>query len=178
MSLTGSYILPEELPAFYDSRRLCHLASDVTGTPCSILVFTANPTLTDPNDLTARSRIEMLALSVSGQIDAAAQNGRKYQKVDLEALAAAGTKGGVVLKRMAADLLFGELVSVRGYHGDQVMQMAPRYEVALEMLNALANGDMVFDIDYALDASVPSIGRIGNQTLRSSEFIPFFGRWE
>jgi hypothetical protein len=175
VSITGAYVQIEELPSFYDTRRLQQLASD-TGTACSSATF-AGPVPASGNDLTCYNRVVQLILSASAKIDAVCQQGKRYARADLETLVAAGGKSGALLKRIAADLVFGELAANRGYSGDTLHALAPRYAEALEQLRALYEGEQIFDMDSPKDAGIPHTTTIGLNRIASSEFIGLFGHW-
>lgn len=179
----GLYVQVWELPKFYDVRRMLQLMSQ-TGIPATIAVFSQTPPVSG-DDLTAYNLILQQAIGACSEIDSVCQQGKRYARADLEALATAAltsTDAGVVkraavLKQLAADLLYGNLAATRGQGADGIRSLVPRYEAAQATLEALYNGNRVFDLDANINAGVPKVAKIGVNTLNGQNFRPFFGYW-
>jgi hypothetical protein len=86
MAVDGTYLQPTELPSYYDSNKICQLLSD-TGTAATSAVFS----LTAPagaDDAVAWARLVDLLQSASAELDSHCQQGRRYQRADLEVMVA------------------------------------------------------------------------------------------
>lgn len=181
----AGYVTPAEFIGFYDPRRVCELLS-VTGTPVSV------GDLSDDESDGYLSLLNYFILPVSAEIDAACQVGRRYTRADLEAIISEATasdpdtdanysakqKRAAYLRRLCADLVFGQLTANRGYSSvDALKRMAPRYEIAQGVLEQLYQGARVFDIETAIAAGVPQVTTIGTKNLNSSQFNRLFGIW-
>lgn len=176
------YLQPQEIVTYYDVRRVCGLVSD-TGTPIAV---------SDLSDDTTDGfkAVQNLIRAVSARIDTRVQQGKRYARADLEALAFtarttlssdpnydANWKRFAVLNQLTADLFFGDLIARRGFSSDQFKTMAPRFVEAQELLEQLYNGVAIFDLDDPKAAGVPSIQTIDRQRLISTDFNRMFGLW-
>lgn len=160
------YLLPEELPLFYDSRRVLELINDL-GTGAATLSDLG--TLGTPENLLVQSVI----LSVSAEIDSALQVGNMYARNDIEQimrltetetdpeLLRIALKRAHLVKQLTADLVFGRLLSRRGYTSAAMVEVAPNYPEALKKINELASGRRIFDLEATRLAGVPSTAPIG-----------------
>lgn len=174
-----SYLTPAEVVNYYDSRRVLELASD-TGT--SALIADLSNTASTPY------AIVMTAIRVAASdLDSHCQQGRRYARADLENIIteslAAPTdepkaKRAGLIRQLIADLTFGFLMSRRGYAEDRMKLLAPRYDMAIDTLRALATGMQVFDLDDTLGAGLPSGVPIGFNGYRPSLYNKMFGIWE
>lgn len=177
------YLLPSELTVYYDVRRVVGLISD-TGIPV------------DSSDLSSfgsagYSLVQKLIRSVSARIDSRCQQGKRYSRTDLETLAyeartadigtdtqyEAKQKRFAILSQLTADLLYGDILSRRGYSADEFKKMAPRYEEALDLLEQLYQGIAIFDLDGPKNSGIPSIQTLGKNVLHSTDFNRMFGLW-
>jgi hypothetical protein len=173
------YILPNELPTFYDKRRVLQLASDDVSVPATAADL--NNSASTPYDF-----VNNAVLSASADLDAHCQQGKRYTRADIEAMVedandnpsdSAKVKRAQAVKQLIADLSFGLMMSRRGHSADTIAKLAPRYEKAQEALEKLALGITVFDLDAAVDAGVPDTAVIGRDSIRPSLDNPMFGVW-
>lgn len=183
------YLQNAEMQLFYDLRRVKDLLTDDgTGdnlTPTDIATITDDPS--DPG-----TKLWGAINWASSEIDAKCQNGRRYARADLEQIvqyaidppfgsSAAVIEGykkrAAVLKKLAADLAFGFLAQRRAQSADQLRQLAPAYEEALIRLEELYDGKRVFDLDSALDATVPTRKRMGRLANLATSMNRMFGVW-
>lgn len=183
MAVTNyEYLLPSEIVTYYDTRRVCGLISD-TGTPIAT---------GDLSDSTSDGfiAVQRLIRAISARIDTRVQQGKRYDRTDLEGIAFAARttdpadptydanwKRFAVLNQLTADLFFGDLVARRGYSSEQFKTMAPRFTEAQEMLEALYNGVAIFDLDDPKDAGVVSVQTLDRRRLISTDFNRMFGLW-
>lgn len=173
------YLQPAELFLFYDKRRVLQLLSDT-----NVPVVEAS--------IDTNTRAIQLIRAASSRIDARCQVGKRYSRTDLETIAsdartanegldptgyATKWKRFVVLQQLTADLVFGDLMAVRGLAADQMKQLAPRYEEALLLLEMLYQGQTIFDLDGPKEAGVPVRVQIGKNQLSSVNFNRMFGIW-
>lgn len=175
----NGYILPNELPLFYDLRRVLQLASDTDDTPAveSDLSNTASD---------AYRFVNNAVLSASSDLDQHCQQGKRYTRVDLEALVAAANaapndsaavKRAQAIKQLVADLTFGIMLGRRGFNSERLASLAPRYEHAQEALEKIALGVLVFDISGAIEAGVPGSAYFGLTNYLPSRDNRMFGIW-
>lgn len=151
------YIVPSELVNYYDQRRVLALASD-TGTAAQVAdLFNTSSA--------AYTKIVSFIRSTCSDVDSKCQQGRRYDRSDLEGMVLAATlnpsdesiqKRAALLKQMVADLVYGRLNANRGIGADQLKVLCPRYEEAEMMLEQLYQGARIFDLDAPKSAGVPS----------------------
>jgi phage gp36-like protein len=134
-----AYATPEAVLLRYDSRRVGALCSD-TGSQ-----VTASALLTDPV-------LAELLEDASGMIDSALLRGGRYTQSDLVALTGMDAK---LLQRLVCDIAYGLLVSRRGYTAQELQANAPGYVSALAMLDRLAAGEAVFNVEENVLAGKP-----------------------
>ena len=180
--MAETYIEPTDLLTFYDRNRvleLCKDDTDGTGTPATAAQLQS---VGSAPYVIANSAITVAAST----LDSHCQRGKRYTRLDLEAIIAAWlddeadvalAKRAALIRQLVADLAFGYLMSRRGFTGSQMKEMAPRYEEALMTLEAIAAGNMVFDIDANVNAGAPSSVRIGVNVYRPSLHTRLFGSW-
>lgn len=133
-----AYATPANLAAAYDQRDLADLASD-TGTPVSSIA-TAVPVI--------------FALErASGDVDAAAFVGKLYSQNDLSQLAgnARSMLIGMVCDRAMAYLMRRRPEKFADVAIEAILERTDKF------LDALRNGDRVFDVATVLEAGLPSI---------------------
>lgn len=177
--MTTPYLLPLDLTLYYDSRRVLEIASD-TGADASLADLS--------NTASAAYKTINNGIRVaSSDLDSHVQQGRRYARTDLEFMVSdalanptdeAKVKRAGLLRQLIADLTFGFLMSRRGYAEDRMKLLAPRYDLALDTLRALASGVQVFDLDAQLDAGLPRGVPIGINKYRPSLYNRMFGVWE
>lgn len=177
--MAASYILPADLPTFYDSRRVLMLVVDEDDdADASDLSNTAT---------TAYANALSAIHSAASQLDTHCQMGKRYTRAVLENIIAehlaspadvAKSKRAALIRQLVADLTFGILMGRRGYAADTMEKLAPRYKEALATLDRLAQGYQVFDLDPNIDAGRPRAVRIGANAYRPSAFNKMFGVWE
>jgi len=179
MPASASYLNPDELTTYYDSRRVLQLASD-TGTPAVAADL-------DDDGSAAYAFVNAAIRSAAAELDSHCQQGKRYTRADLEAIITAAVaapsdeaknKRAGLIRQLVADLAFGVLASRRGYHDDRLKALAPRYETALVTLERLSQGFQVFDLDDAINAGVPSRVRIGLRNYRPATHNRLFGAFE
>lgn len=167
------YISPSELPNYYDSRRVLQLASD-TGTTAT----TADLTNTSSAPY---SKLLVAIRGVCADIDSKCQQGKRYDRSDLEAIIAAATsspndeavqKRAALLKQLTADLVYGRLNASRGIGADELKRLCPRYDEAEAMLEQLYQGSRIFDLDNPKTAGKPSTVTI-NRTQTQPNFTTY-----
>lgn len=175
----NGYILPDELPLFYDLRRILQLASDTDDTPATEADL--SNTASD-----AYAFLNNAILSASSDLDQHCQQGKRYTRVDLEAIVAAANaspndsalvKRAQPIKQMVADLAFGIMLGRRGFNSERLASLAPRYEKAQEALEKLALGILVFDISANIEAGVPDSAYFGVNNYLPSRDNRMFGVW-
>lgn len=184
MAVTNKeYLFPTDLLVFYDKRRLLGLMSD-TGIPAVEADLGTYGSATYVG-------VQKLIRATSATIDSRCQQGKRYDRTDLENIAfeartadsgsdpnyEAKQKRFAMLQQLTADLLFGDLLSRRGYAADTMKQMAPRYEDALLRLEHLYDGLAIFDLESTKSAGVPSVQTLAKNRLMSSDFNRMFGIW-
>ena len=174
-----SYLTPAEIVTIYDSRRVLQLASDSGAT--AVIADLSN-TASD-----AYAKVMSAIRFAASELDSHCQQGKRYTRSTLEgiiadALAAPSDEGkqkrAALIKQIVADLAFGVLLSRRGYVDETLNQMAPRYNVALQMLERLAQGIQIFDTDDAINRGVPASVMIGKNGYRPQNFNRLFGIFE
>ena len=179
MPASASYLHPDELVKYYDARRVLQLASD-TGTPA---------TLSDlSNSASAGYGLVNSAIrTAASDLDSHCQMGKRYTRASLEEIISAAfaaptnealNKRAGMIRQLVADLAFGVLASRRGYHGEQLKALAPRYDMALLTLERLSQGFQVFDLDANIEAGVPKSVRIGLRQYRPGLYNRMFGVFE
>ena len=146
------YATPADVLKRLDARRVGQLVLD------NGAMATTGALATDPNLLQALEDAE-------GVVNAAALRGRRYSVADLNGLAGPAK---AVLVRLVCLLSYQYLVERRGgLGGDEAA--SPGYSWAVGMLEMLANGERVFQLDAALDAGKPVRAVLSkNRTLVSS----------
>lgn len=179
--MAATYILPADLPLFYDANRVLELLVDHSDTSVDATLADLTNTSSGPY-LIAINAIR----SAASDVDQHCQEGKRYTRADLEAIIAdaianpadeAKQKRAATIRQVVADLTFGYLMARRGYAADQMDKMAPRYRDALDVLAKLAQGVRVFDLDSALQASGPARVAIGSNAYRPSLDNKMFGVW-
>lgn len=176
--MAATYILPLDLVTFYDSNRVLELLTD-DDDPAALV---------DLSNVASGPYIRALnAITVAAStLDSHCQMGKRYTRANLEAIIAAyvaaptdaaKSKRAALIRQMVADQAFGLLMSRRGFTGEQMREMAPRYDESLRLLDKLASGHMVFDLDANVNAGVPSSVSIGQNVYRPGSDNPMFGVW-
>lgn len=176
--MAATYIVPADLLQFYDSNRVLELASD-TGTAATTAELS--------NSASGPYAVAIRAIrSAASDLDMHCQQGKRYTRADLEAVITAALaaptdeekqKRAAKIQQVVADLTFGYLMARRGYSAQQMDALAPRYREALVVLEQLANGTTVFDLDANLAASIPKRVAIGDRVYRPSLDNRMFGYW-
>lgn len=124
-----SFASAAQFTVAYDNRATRESLSD-TGVPVT------GDLANDPNLLQLLEESSEMILS-------ACEVGARYNKDDLDALAASTTVG-FLLRRLTIDLTHGLVVSRRGRAAADVTRLSPRYALALQMLDQLAAGKRLF----------------------------------
>lgn len=162
-----AYATVADLLERYDVRAVCEFASDdPAGIPISVGNLATTGTVIAAFD------------DASSMIDAACQYGKRYLRADLVALVAnADRQKGSLIRRVTCDLVMMVLVSRRLAPGKDVDALIPMLKASQEWLARLHNGDMVLDIDTALNATLPTgvTGPVANDPNRMTNINPMFG---
>lgn len=165
------YLTPAEMLLYYDKRRVYELLSD-TGTPVTDGTYQTNSVI-----LTA-------IRSAGAHVDSAVQTGRRYERSQLEDIVTASNAGGATdaekaraepIKMLVAHLAFGQIATRRGYAAQKLADLAPMYSTAIEMLNQLASGVRVLDLDEPKAAGMPLSVRLGSSLNQWTKLSPMFG---
>lgn len=180
--MAATYIVPADLLTFYDRNRVLELVKDDTdgsGDPATESDLS--------NDASAPYALALNAITTAASmLDSHCQRGKRYTRENLEAVIAewlaeqtstAKAKRAALIRQIVADLSFGVLMSRRGFTAQQMREMAPRYEEALVVLEKLAAGEMVFDLEDNVNAGAPSSVQIGLNRYRPSLDNRMFGIW-
>lgn len=170
------YLDNSEMKLFYDLRRLKDLLTD-DGSGDDLTENDIN------NEDDGAGELLFSAIEwASSEIDAKCQNGLRYTRANLEEMIADATAGtdaqrkrAATLKKLTADLAFGFLAQRRAQSADQLRELAPAYDEALERLEQLYDGKKVFDLDSALLATVPTRRRLGKLANLSRDMNQMFG---
>lgn len=126
-SSSTAYASSSDMTARYDVRTLCQLVSDTE-------------TAASPASLGANTRLSTCLLDASGMVEAAALAARTYTPDDLAALDGAGL---AYLKRLVCDLAMGLLYLARP---DPELEPPKTYELAMEALDKIRKGELVFGL--------------------------------
>jgi phage gp36-like protein len=155
-----------DLAARYDVRVISKYASD-TGVPVPSIALSTN------------SRVITALQDASARIASACIKGKRYPSSLLSTLAADLEKGAL-LRKMAAALAMGQIVSSRVAGVDEIEEIVSGYKEALEILDELRNGSLVFDQPGTLTATLPdsSAGPSSSSMNRPTNWNPMFGRFE
>lgn len=108
----------------------------------------------DPNNLASDQVLLTMLEDGKDLILAKARVGNRYTEAQLDAL------NDNFIKRLNADLTYGMIVEAKGYTGEELAHLAPSYARALEWLDRLENGDMIFNIQVVADAGVADTQRV------------------
>jgi hypothetical protein len=171
-------ISPAEFLRRYDRRRVAQLLAD-DGVPV------------EDDELEENETLQLLLLDSTQMLASAVMVGKRYSQDDLYYLAGMTKTGdtyaerdteidGVevplspdrhLVRRIISDLVYGELVSRRGYSADEINNLAPKYGLALQQLQLLRDGERIFStVDQ-----VPETGarvEVVDQTRRTSANSP------
>jgi phage gp36-like protein len=146
----NTYATTDDIQFRYDTRQIGELLSD-----------NDNPVLPD---LFASNGILLSALQdASGLINSAVMVSNRYTLDDLQKLTDVDQQ---FLIRLTCDLAYGLLMQRRNYDVNQL----PQYQLAMENLEQLREGERVFNIDTAKDAGLvqtefPTVQTIQNVNL-------------
>lgn len=125
-----AYLTTNQFANQYDIRRLGQHLSD-TGTPIGAGELLDHPVLLQLLD------------EASDLILSACLVGKKYTIEYLDELAASTNRGGL-LRRLTGDICYGLLISRRGQAASDISALAPRYIIAMGVLEQLKLGTMLF----------------------------------
>lgn len=139
----------------YDVRRIGQILSD-SGTPVESGSISGNATITALLD------------DASAEILMACRAGKRYTQADLEALAVdADTLKANQIIGLTCALAWGKLVQRRGYPEEELNMLAAPYREAIQTLERLRRGELIFDIDGVDNAGVEVTGNLPlNNTLK------------
>jgi hypothetical protein len=167
---TYMYCDGSELALRYDKRRLMELYTDDGVRPTSYDAYNAN-LLAALEDATA-------------EINAAIFIGYKYTAAGFSPttfLSGLTDTGQRLIRRLAADLAYANLVSRRGLSTTETSNLAPRNLIAQQMLEQLRQGERIFDMvdQSSANAGIAhhaplGISDISNTGIVTSSF-PYFG---
>lgn len=134
-----SFATPDDMMLRYDVKRLGALIND-------------DNTLTAASGLPKSDVLQAMLDDGAGMIEAATTTGGRYSIADLNTLTGVSQ---AFLIRLNCDLAFGLLVGRRGFSAIDANQMAPAYQGALKLLDALREGQWIFPTDAAIAAGKP-----------------------
>lgn len=164
----AAYATPAQLLARYDARRIGDLVADpAPGSTTSRVSPTA--LLTDVNLAAALG-------DAAGMIDSAILKGGRYTPqdlADLAALSSGADNSYQLLIRVNCDLAYGLLIRRRGL---KVEDSAPGYLEALQTLQRLSDGDLVFNLSAVIAAGRMTTHQLDLQIgLLSANVRRYFG---
>lgn len=152
----------------YDNRRISEYLSD-SGVPI------------DPGALSSNATLTALLNDASAEILMSARTGKRYTQAELEALATNSDpmKHGQIVSLCCA-LAWGRLVTRRAYPEQEMAMLAAPYREAVQTLERLRRGELIFDIDGVDNAGVEVAAGVGlNQESRdkllTNQISRYFG---
>lgn len=166
-----NYLTAAEFLIYYDKRRVYELLSD-SGSPLTDGTYPANLT------------IAALIRQASAHIDSACQTGRRYERTQLEDIVTAANSGSATeaekkraepIKTLCAHLTWGFLIARRGHAATKLAELAPMFDWAQQMLNDLATGQRIFDLELPKAAGIPRTAEIGTRLYSWTLASPLFG---
>lgn len=131
-----AYATPSDLKDRYDARRLGELVRD-------------DGTKATPAQLNTDTVLQAALDDGHSLINAACLAGRRYTPSDLTALTALDK---ALLVRLNCDLAYGFLLQRRGFAEQESARLAPGFNQALQLLQRLKSGDIVFNVEAVLEA--------------------------
>lgn len=153
-----------DLKARFDVRVISKYASD-TSVPVPILALPTN------------ARIVAALQDASGLIMAACVKGKRYPVSVLSTLAD-NAQDGALLRQMTSVLAMAQLVGNRVGGVDAIDELVHGYKQALENLEDLRGGGLVFNLSGTLDATLPEgTGPDSFDPNRPTVWNPMFGRF-
>lgn len=123
----------------YDERRLGQLVKD-DGTQASSSALDSDTILSEMLD------------DATSMVNSHVLRGNRYTAEDLAALTGSDAK---LLVRLTCDLAYGLLVQRRGFSAQELASLAPAYDRALQTLQQLADGVLVFNVEAVRAAGRP-----------------------
>jgi phage gp36-like protein len=158
-----AFATAQDLTDRYDARTIGKYASD-----------SAVPV--PPSALATNRRVRAALADASGLIASACIKGRRYP-VDVLTTLAADETDGALLRRMTCALAMAGLLAGRVGGVDEVEELVFGYKEALENLNSLRNGDLVFNLEATLTATLPeaTTGPPVSDPNRPTVWNPMFG---
>lgn len=167
VSATTPYCSAAELLIFVDYRTLVDLCSDDNGRPLAT-------DFTDETSTTGQIALAILQ-GASGELESAVLLGGRYSVEDLQALT--GNQAQFI-KKLVADLALWEFYNRRP---DLLSQMPPKCEQAKAIINAIAEGSMIFGLQENIDAghltlTVETPQDVVNRNLVTFQAERYFGR--
>lgn len=166
-----NYLTSAEFLTYYDKRRVYDMLSD-TGSPLTDATYPSNTLITS------------LIRQASAHIDSACQTGRRYERTQLEDVVTASNsvsateadmKRAEPIKTLCAHLTYGFLIARRGHAATKLTELAPMFDWAQQMLNDLATGQRIFDLDPPKAAGMPQSVRVGSNLFNWTLSSPLFG---
>lgn len=130
-----------DLKARFDVRVITKYASD-SGVPVSVPSLATNP------------RVVAALQDASSLIAAACIKGKRYSFTTLSTLAE-NAQDGALLRQLTCTLAMAQLVGNRVGGVDQIEELVFGYKNALEHLEDLRGGGLVFNLSGTLDATLP-----------------------
>lgn len=128
--------------------------------------------------LPTNARVTTALQDASGLIMSACVKGKRYSAETLTALAA-DTDNGALLRQMTCVLAMGALVSSRVAGVDEIDELVHGYKTALDNLNDLRGGGLVFNLPNTLTATLPlATGPSTTDINRPTNWNPMFGRFD
>lgn len=160
------YATFNDLKARYDVRVIAKYASD-DSTPVSIPALPTHP------------RIKAVLQDASGRVRSAWVKGNRYPSALLDTLAADVDKGAL-LRQIVCALAMAALLSGRVAGVDEIEDMVFGYKDAMQALEELRGGALIFDTPGAITASLPAVsaGPPSDALNRPTNWNAMFGDFE
>lgn len=154
-----SYAAPTDMLARYDARRVGVLVRD-------------DGTMASAGALQSDTNLQAALDDGASLINAACLRGGRYQPADLTGLTGVDK---ALLLRLNCDLAYGLLVARRGYTATEQQSAAPSYAGALALLEHLADGVLIFNVQSVIAAGQPTNAAIDQNLQLVSSTTRLFG---
>jgi hypothetical protein len=126
VSGASAYLTGAQFLRYYDSRTVAELLSD------------SSTKVLDP---AGNAYMLELLQAASGQVEASARKGGRYESTDLTALAAGSTNGAFYLRKLVAGVAMQDLRSRRARVGEDLLE---QFKWVRDALKALRQGEEIF----------------------------------
>ncbi len=150
LSTPTPYCSAEDLFVWHDQNQCADCLRDGNLVPRPTIADMTNP------NSTAGAILARIILGAAGRIEATCLVGKRYQPLDLQALAATQTAGAMILQKLNADIAFW-MVLQRRQPAASDPKNVPGAAEAYEFLKLLAEGENIFGFQEAAEAGLPSV---------------------